>query len=126
MTDNNNEAVVSSSNGDFRVDRRTGVVLSCTPGSENENIFQVDLDEFYSHYTNYEPGSVRCFDILDVGLWFVTETGTVSYDEPQQDWREETAQCTWEDRYEWQQHIPLFQWKRGWCITKEEVTDGHR
>lgn len=94
--------------GSLEVCKRSGRVLSYDPDRDDpddpdhaayHDIVKFDLKELVDHYGEDEVARPQNWDILDVGFWFATERGTVTYCEPEQDWREEIID-------------PEFGWKR--------------
>ena len=86
---------MESSHGTLTIDMRTGVVLSCEEheGSAGElsGIYAVDLSEYFMHYRGESREDIRTFDILDIGLFYVSERGTADYQPPEHDWRQQIS-----------------------------------
>jgi hypothetical protein len=87
---------IYSSNGQLAVNSISGEVIvdesrySTSVGEEGDlrPIRQFDLVEWREHYPGeYLTGG--SYDILDFGYWYLTESGTLSYEIPAILWREE-------------------------------------
>jgi len=88
--------------GALTVDANTGRVLALFPGGEAlttigdggyDGIIRLDVSEWKSAHRRCVPENE---DILDFGYWyragFESENGSVRYEPPAADWREEYAQ----------------------------------